>query len=169
MSVTIYGTGSTRRHICLNFTVNLGWFVAFLEHENVPCLKLIDIAVWSVPYTIPLASPCSDTFRISLFNFLNCFVCLRIIDDGSDPKISKWSILFNKCDLKWCIHLTRTFFLYFNFYLSTTVGGSESSRGHKFYGRLRLIFIVLSASKHYVKDIQLKVIVLRSTQVYSMY
>ena len=54
-----------------------------------------------------------------------------------------WSILLIKSDLKWCIHLSRSPYLYFNYLVSVTAGGPVTSvpRAHvaKFYGRLRLI------------------------------
>ena len=52
-----------------------------------------------------LPSACLGTFVISLFNFLNYFVWLRITDEGSVPEMRIWSILLMKSDLKWCIHL----------------------------------------------------------------
>ena len=51
---------------------------------------------------------------------------------------------------KWCIHLSRSLFSYFNYLVSVTAGRSESPpRAHvaKFYDRLRLIRSVLRASK----------------------
>ena len=44
---------------------------------------------------------------------LNYFVWLRIADEGSVPEMRIWSILLIKSDLKWCIHLSRSLFLYF--------------------------------------------------------
>ena len=41
-----------------------------------------------------------------------------------------WSILLIISDLKWCIHLSRSLFLYFNNLVSVTAGGPESPRGH---------------------------------------
>ena len=40
------------------------------------------------------------------------FVWLRITDEGSVPEMRIWSILLIKSDLKWCIHLNRSLFLY---------------------------------------------------------
>ena len=37
---------------------------------------------------------------------------LKITDEGSLPEIRIWSILLNKSDLKWCILLSRSHFLY---------------------------------------------------------
>ena len=59
-----------------------------------------------------LASACLDTFGLSLFNFLNYIVWLRITEEGSVPEMRIWSILLIISDLKWCIHLSRSLFLY---------------------------------------------------------
>ena len=46
---------------------------------------------------------------------LFCFVWLRITDEGSVPDMRIWSILLIKFDFKWCIHLSRSLFLYSNY------------------------------------------------------
>ena len=69
-------------------------------------------------------------FWASLFNFLNYFVWLRITDEGSVPEMRIWSILLIKSDLKWCIHLSRSLFKYFNYLVSVTAGGPRSPREH---------------------------------------
>ena len=46
--------------------------------------------------------------------FCNYFAWLRITDEGSVPEMRIWSILLINSDLKWCIHLSRSLFLYFN-------------------------------------------------------
>ena len=46
------------------------------------------------------------------FQFFNFFVWLRITDEGSVPEMRIWSILLIKSDLKWCIYLSRSLFLY---------------------------------------------------------
>ena len=67
------------------------------------------------------------------------------------PTIHFNNMILIKSDLKWCVHLSRSLFSYFNYFVSVTAGGPESPRGHahvaKFYGRLRLILSVLRASK----------------------
>ena len=40
----------------------------------------------------------------------NCW--LRITDEGPISEMRIWSILLIKSDLKWCIHLGRSLFLY---------------------------------------------------------
>ena len=39
---------------------------------------------------------------------------LRITDEGSVPEMRIWSILLIQSDLKWCIHLSKSLFLYYN-------------------------------------------------------
>ena len=87
-------------------------------------------------------SPCSQhlsqhlsTFDVDIWGinfqpFLNYFVWLRITDEGSVPEMCIWSILVIKSDLKCCIHLSRSLFLYFNYLVSVTAGGPRSPLGH---------------------------------------
>ena len=51
-------------------------------------------------------------------------------DEGSVPEMRIWSILLIKSDLKWCKHLSRSLFLYFNYLVSVTAGRTVSPRGH---------------------------------------
>ena len=51
-------------------------------------------------------------FGTSLSNFWNYFVWLRITDKGSVPEMRIWSILLIKSNLRWCIRLSRSLFLY---------------------------------------------------------
>ena len=50
-------------------------------------------------------------FLALLFNFLNYFIWRMITDAHRVPDMY---ILFIKYDLKWCLHLTRSIFLYQN-------------------------------------------------------
>ena len=83
---------------------------AFWEHQNFLCLKLIEIVIVGINYTIP--------FGFSLFlayfgyHFSNFFVWLRINDEGSVSEMSIWSISLIKSDLKWCINLSRSLFVF---------------------------------------------------------
>ena len=63
----------------------------------------------------------------TIFNY---FVWLRITDEGSVPEIRIWSILWIKSNLKWCMHLSRSLFLNFTYYVSVTAGGPRSPRRH---------------------------------------
>ena len=78
-----------------------------------------------------LALACFGTksFGASFFNFLNYPVWLMITDEGSVPEMRIWSILLIKSKLKWCIHLNKSFFLYFNYLVSVTTDGPESPEG----------------------------------------
>ena len=49
---------------------------------------------------------------------------------SSLPEMRIWSILLIQSDLKWCIHLSRSLFLYFNYLVSVTAGGPVRPRGH---------------------------------------
>ena len=59
-----------------------------------------------------LGFACFGNWLASFFKFLNYFVWLRITDEGSVPDMRIWSILLIKSDIKWCIHLSRSLFLY---------------------------------------------------------
>ena len=65
-----------------------------------------------------------------LFSTFEILVWLRITDEGSVPGMRIRSILLIQSDLKWCIHLSRSLFLYFNDLVSVTAGGPVSPRGH---------------------------------------
>ena len=50
-----------------------------------------------------------------VINFLPCvnyFVWLKITDKGLVPEMRIWSISLIKSDLKWCVHLSRSLYLY---------------------------------------------------------
>ena len=47
---------------------------------------------------------------------------------GSVPEMHKWSTLI-RSDLKWCIHLSRNLFLYFNYSVSVTAGNQGVPEG----------------------------------------
>ena len=57
------------------------------------------------------------------------FKLLYLADKGLVPDMRIWSILINS-DLKLCIHLGRSFSLYFNHLVIVTAGGLESRRVH---------------------------------------
>ena len=73
---------------------------------------------------------CNWTFKypVKRKNFSRSF---ELIDfKASVPEMRIWSILLIISDLKWCIHLSRSLFLYFNYLVSVTAGGPKSPRGH---------------------------------------
>ena len=78
------------------------------------------------PFWLQLVLALSDHhFQLSSY-----LVWPRITDEGSLPEMRIWSIMLIKSDLKWCIHLSRSLFLYFNYLVSVTAGGPVSPRGH---------------------------------------
>ena len=83
---------------------------------------MIEIVILWVYYTIPFGfSLYLGTFGASIFNHLfNYFVWLRITDEGSVPEMRIWSIFEIKSDLKWCIHLRKSLFLYLH-YITTSL------------------------------------------------
>ena len=92
--------------------------------------------------------------------FKEYFVWLRMTDDGHIPEMRVWSILLVNPILKWCIHPKGSLFLYFNYFVSVTAGGSEVLEGtcsqvlrstlvlvalwkHRHFSRLKVIEIVI--------------------------
>ena len=101
------------------------------EHQNYPCSKLIEIVILWVYYTIPFGFSLFRYFWDIVFPLLNYFVWQRITDEGSVPEMRIWSILWIKSVLKWCMHLSRSLFLYslisvhidyWTFYLAKLLG-----------------------------------------------
>ena len=91
-----------------------------LRASKFPVIKLTEIAILWVYYTIPFGFSLIWHILGITFQLLNYFVWLRITDEGSVPEMRIWSILLIKSDLKWCIHLSRSLFLY---YCITACGG----------------------------------------------
>ena len=91
----------SKRYFCLKFHVYLLYIVWVINN------------FW-VYYTIPFGFSLFWNFWAIIFNFLNYFVWLRITDEGSVPEMRILSILLIKSDLKWCIHLSRSLYLYSN-------------------------------------------------------
>ena len=108
-------TSESPRAFVAKFYGRLRLIRSVLRASKFPVSKLIEILILWVYYTIP--------FGFSLFLALlrhhfptfetNPF-WLRITDEGSVPEMRIWSILLIKSDLKWCINLGRSPFLYFN-------------------------------------------------------
>ena len=89
------------------------------------------IVISWVYYTIPFGFSFFRHILGIIFNFFNYFLFwLRITVEGSLPVMRIWSILLIKSDLKWCIHLSRCLYLYFNHLVSVTAGGPSSPRGY---------------------------------------
>ena len=81
-----------------------------LRASKLPVIKLMEIFYFFAPSL--LASTCFDTFGLSLSNFWNYFAWLRITDEGSVPEMRIWSILWIKSELKCCIHLRESLFIF---------------------------------------------------------
>ena len=105
---------SPRGHIYPSSTVDYGWLVAFEKHQNFPCLKLIEIVILWVYYTIPFGFSLFWHFLVITFQLFILHVWLRITDEGSVLEMRIWSILLIYSDLKWCIHLSTSLYLNHN-------------------------------------------------------
>ena len=81
-------------------TVDFGWFVAFGEHQNFPCLKLIEIVILWVYYTIPFGFSLFWHFLVITFQLFILHVWLRITEEGSVPEMRIRSISLIYSDLK---------------------------------------------------------------------
>ena len=68
---------------------------------------------------------------LALSGHLKLLFWLRITDEGYVPEMRLSSILLVKLDLKWCIHLRRSLFLYFNYLVSVTAGGTVYCMNHE--------------------------------------
>ena len=91
-----------------------------LRVSNFFVLKLIEIVILWVNYTIPIGFSLFGHFLDIIFQLLNLLFCLRITDDGSVPEMSIIMIhMITESDLKWCIHLSRSLYLYISAIFST--------------------------------------------------
>ena len=119
------------------------------------------IVILLVYYAIPFWLQLFGTFGALLLHVLNYIVWLMITDEGSVPKMRIWSILLIKSDLKWCIHLSISLFIFQLLGEWHCWSTRESLRAHvtKFNGRLRLIRIVYWASPFSVLKL-IKIVIL---------
>ena len=106
---------SPRAHVT-KFYGRLRLIRSVLRASKFSVSKLIEILILCVYYTIPFGFSLFRHFRVNIFYFWNHFVWRRLTDEGSLPEMRIWSILLIKSELKWCIHLSRSFFLYFNYW-----------------------------------------------------
>ena len=83
------------------FHIEINWNYNFVGLFTPP--RLLQL-VWA------LSDHCSQ--------LLNFFVWPRITDDVSLPEMRIWSILLIQSDLKWCIHPSRSLFLYSDYVLA---------------------------------------------------
>ena len=111
-----WNSESLRAHVA-KFYVRFRLIRSVLRASKFFLLKLIEIVILWVYYTIPFGFILFRHFRVNIFYFWIHFVWRRITDEGSLPEIGIWSILFIKSELKWCIHLSRSLFLYYQKYM----------------------------------------------------
>ena len=64
--------------------------------------------------------------RDFVFNQINEYVCQNKVYNTWTENLS----FLNVFDFKWCTHLIRSLFLYFNYLVSVTAGGPVSFQGH---------------------------------------
>ena len=95
-----------------------------LRASTFSVLKLFEIVILWVYYTIPFGFSLFWFVHDISYQFLKILFWLRITGEGSIPEMRIWSILLIKSDLKWCIHLSRTLFLYFTKMYSPFLFGS---------------------------------------------
>ena len=112
-------------------------------------LKLIEIVILWDCYTFPFGLSFFRNLSSLFFKFFIYFPCLGITDEGSIPEMRIWSILYIESDSKWCMHLSRSLFVFQLLGECHCWWTKEFPGAHvaNFYGRLRLICSVLRASK----------------------
>ena len=69
------------------------------KHQNFPCLKLIEIVILWVYYTIPFGFSLIRHFLVITFQLLKLPVWLRITEEGSVPEMRIWSMSLIQSDL----------------------------------------------------------------------
>ena len=92
VSVTAGGPVSPWGHMKPSSTVDFGRFVAFGEHKTFPCLKLIEIVILLVYYTIHFGFSLFFALFGHFFSIFLIQVWLRITDEDAVPEMRIWSI-----------------------------------------------------------------------------
>ena len=75
-------------------------FRNLIEHHNFPRLKLIEIVILWVYYTIPFGFSLFRLFLVITFQLFKLTLWLRITDEGSVPEMRIWSMSLILSDLK---------------------------------------------------------------------
>ena len=121
------GVAADRGRLLLQTTgpVPLGFAYVILAETN----PFYELVITFPDYALRISL---GNFSILLLNFLYYFVWLRITEEGSVPEMRIWSTLLIMSDWKWCIHLSRSLFSYFNYLVSVTAGRPRSPRGHMY-------------------------------------
>ena len=92
-------------------TVDFGWFVAFGEHQNFPCLKLIEIVILWVFYTIPFGFNLFSHLLVITFLLFKLHCLAKDHWRGFSTRNAHMVHIVNLIRLKWCIHLSRSLYL----------------------------------------------------------
>ena len=101
VSVTADGPEFPPRAHVAKFYVLLQLIRSVLRASQFSVMKYIEIVIlWIYYVAFLLASASFSTFVIPFFNFLNYFVWLRIIDEGSVPEMRILSLFFNEIRFK---------------------------------------------------------------------
>ena len=134
-----------RAHVA-KFYYLLRMICSIFRASKFSLLQLTEIVILRVYYTIPFGVSLFGHFWVSrfLFNCLNNSIWRKSL---MRVQFLKWSLLYIKSDLKWCIHLSWSLLLYFIDFVSVTSGRTESLQCRMFYGQQQLICSVFRASK----------------------
>ena len=93
---------------------------------------------------------------------------MRITDEGSVPEMRIWSILLIKSDLKWCIHLSRSLFLYLFARKTTSTSLSRNLDSIHFLGILHNTWYMLESWKWKVVP-QINLIIILARHFHGLY
>ena len=114
---------SVFREIKIDFLISINWIDFLISRNGIDFLiskhRFLDFEKWIFFISrnrFLLYQKIFLDIKKKLHYFCNHFVWLRITDEGSLPEMGIWSILLIKSDLKWCIHLGRSFFFYLTYF-----------------------------------------------------
>ena len=139
----------------VSFNISTTWWVSLLVDQWVPegtcsqvlrsssvdswrfqsikifCVKIdINCIFWGVYYTIPFSFSLFRHFLDFTFQLLKLICLTKDHWRGSSTRNAHMVHIVIESDLKWCIHLGRSLFLYLTYLVSVTAGGPMSPRGH---------------------------------------
>ena len=123
-----HNSESPRAHVA-KFYGRLRLIRSVWRASKFPVFKIEIVILW-VYYTIRFGFSLFWHFLVITFQLFILHVWLRITDEGSVPEMRIWSITLIYSDSKWCIHLSRSLYLNFNYLVSVIAGGPVSPRGH---------------------------------------
>ena len=112
------------------FSMSLAWSPSYPVYAVLRfCIGMCNVGMFMTSYVLGRLTFWKQQFFrfrvkhfviVFFFSIINFFVWRRITDEGSVPEIRWWSILLIKSELKWCIYLSISLFLFFNSALRTT-------------------------------------------------